>query len=165
MNYFREPVFDLLKLGQAIKRPLSRRDFASHVLDLAAQLSLGVTDTNSLNQAREFLHTQIARLSWKTYIWVFPVQSHALDHSIYPATGYEYVIPESLLGTAIRYRGAMHSSDPEARRYCRSMIRSGLEWACHKALHEGRPNPHDDMPRFQSVQLNALLSTSDANGD
>lgn len=157
MNYFQAPVFDLLKLGQAMKRPVSRRVFASHVIDLAAQLSHGVTDVTSLNQARELLHTQIVRLTWKSYIWIFPVESHALDYSIYPVAGYEYVIPDSLLGTAIRYCGAMNSSDPDVLHYCRSMIRSGLEWACYKAQYEGGPNLYGDMPQIQSAELNALF--------
>jgi len=163
MDYFRDSVFDLLKLGQKMKHRVSRKGFASHVVELAAQLSLGISDAKSLNQARELLHTQIALLRWKTYIWVFPVQSHALDYSIYPAEGYADVIPDSLLGTAIKYRSAMHSSDPEARFYCRALIRNGLEWACHKAQHEGQPNLHDDMPTFQASELNALLRIGDSN--
>lgn len=159
MNYFQSPVFDLLKLGQMMKRPVSRKSFASHVVDLASQLSLGIAEAKSLNQARELLHNQIARLKWKTYIWVFPVQSYALGHFIYPVQGYEDVIPNSLLCTATKYRDAMHSSDPDARYYCRSLICSGLEWACYKGQREGCPNLHGDIPQLQDFEFNAFFPT------
>ena len=158
MTYFQSPVFDLLKLGQSIGRPASRIAFAKHVVDLSTKLAQQARDTEDLNRSRELLHDQIARLVWRSYIWIFPVQTHRLDYSIYPATSYEDILPDSVLGTALIYRQPLNSQDPEARYYARLMFRTGLEWACKKAELEGRPNVYNDMPELDRDKLNKVFS-------
>jgi hypothetical protein len=157
VTYFQPQLFDLLKLGQVIGVRVSRKAFAKHVVDLAARLALQVATVQDLNRGRELLHDQIARLSWQTYVWIIPVGTHRLEHSIYPVSGYEDVIPESCLGTALLYREQLNSSNLTDQLYARLMVRTGLEWACHKAQHEGKPNGHNDMPGLDCTKVNALF--------
>lgn len=161
MNYFREPIFDLLKFGQSNKRPVSRHSFSRHIVDLAAKTALQITDAQGLKQGRELLHNQLARLTWTTYIWIVPLQKFRTGHHIYPVPGYENVLPDSLLGTAILYRHQFNSADPNNRLYCHSMVCNGLEWACHKAQNEGGPNVHADMPTIDCSVLNALFENKE----
>ena len=81
-----------------------------------------------------------------------------MDYTIYPVTGYEEVLPDSLLGTALAYRAQLNARDVEDQYYARLMVRTGLEWACKKAEHEGRPNAHNDMPELEWDKLNAIFS-------
>ena len=157
MIYFQTPVFDLLKLGQTIGRPASRRPFARHVVDIAAKLAQRVENAQDLIRSRELLHDQISRLVWHSYFWIVPIQTYQLDYSIYPAAGYENVLPNSLLGTSLLYRGQLNSGDHDNQLYSRLMVRTGLEWACKKAEFEGRPNAHNDMPELDLNRLNLLL--------
>ncbi len=157
MSYFQSPLFDLLKFGQSVGTRVTRTAFARHVVDLAAKLVEQTTNIDDMARSQELLHDQIARLHWQTFIWIFPVRTHRLDYSIYPAEGYSKILPASLLGTALLYRGALNSRDWEDQRYARLMVRTGLEWACLKAEYEGRPNPYNDMPELDANKLNSLL--------
>jgi hypothetical protein len=160
MNYFKDPVFDLLKLGQKMKKPVTRHSFARHVVDLGAKLALQVVDAKGLNQSRELLHDQIASLSWKNYFWFIPTRSFRMDYSIYPSHGHEDVLPYSLLGTSLLYRYQLNSSDPETKYYTRLMVRTGLEWACYMGQHEGKPNAFGDMTCIDCNVLNTIFPTN-----
>lgn len=80
-----------------------------------------------------------------------------MGRSIYPVAGYESVLPDSLLATSLAYCSQLHSSDPDDQHYSRLMVRTGLEWACHKAEHEGRPNAHNDIPLLDVEKLNYTI--------
>ena len=154
MAYFDPPLFDLLKLGQLLKRSVSRKAFARHVVDTAAHLAIHYTGPQDFRLARSVLRDQISHLTWRDYVWVVPTTTYRLDHTIYPVEGYENVLPDSLLGTALKYRSSLNSSAPDERSYVRVMVRIGLEWACHKGQFEGSPNPHGDMPELDCHELN-----------
>ena len=158
MGYFQDPVFDLVMLGKTTKGSVSRYSFAYHIVHLAARLALQINDAKQLNAGRELLHDQIARLSWKSYIWIIPLSTHSLDYSIYAARGYEDVLPNSLLGTAILYKELLNSRDPDDWCYGRSILCRGLEWSCSMAEYEGIPNPCGDMPMIDCAVLNSLFA-------
>lgn len=153
MLYFRDPVFDLYKFGKMMRISVSRHHFAKHVVDLAARLALQINDMQQLRTGSELLHDQIFRLSWRTYIWILPVNTHYLDYS----ADRKNIISNSLLGTAILYKRLLNSHDPDDQLYSRFVLRRGLEWLCNKTEYEGEPSTFEDIPTIDCAVLNSLF--------
>ena len=113
MLRFKYPTYDLLKYGQQMKKPVSRRNFARQVVDLATQLALSLNSSQQIQRSIELLHNQISGLRWKTYIFIIPVQSHSMSRDTCGPEGREDLLPESLLATVSFYKSQLNFANQD----------------------------------------------------
>ena len=153
MLRFKYPTYDLLKYGQQMKKPVSRRNFARQVVDLATQLALNLNSSQQIQRSIELLHNQISGLRWKTYIFIIPVQSHSMSRDTCGPEGREDLLPESLLATVSFYKSQLNFANQDERYFCKKSIGAGLEWLCQRMQYEGVHSAFNTVPLLSEFDI------------
>lgn len=150
---FNENLIDLVELGKRNPKVVASRPFGWHIVGVADGVVWRYDSLRTVAGIRRCLRHELGVLQWKTRFGFIPLATWRFIDTSFCDAGSEFVMPDSIIATALYYRDALNERDTGLREIILSEFVTGLEWACKLSLRISKFEAAPTTPRIRRTDV------------
>lgn len=155
------PLIDLVEFGRN-RKSAAGRSFGTAIALMADGVVRRYMGEDELLGIRACLRHQLRTLTWRSYTWRIPLGKYSFADGTFELEGRTYILPNSLLASVLKYRGALDEGGTGLGRIIFSELVAGIEWACWRSQFESDIENSRDTKLISVEELSGYVSWATA---